>query len=50
MMNITEEQVLAALLEVEDPSQGKNLVALEKVNGLHGKQSHACTQKYSRVY
>ena len=40
MVDITEDQVLAALREVEDPSQGKDLVALDMVSGLHIKQSN----------
>ena len=40
MADITEDQVLAALREVEDPSQGKDLVALDMVSGLHIKQSN----------
>ncbi len=40
MADITEDQVLRALREVEDPSQGKDLVALEMVTGLHVKQSN----------
>ena len=40
MADITEEQVLTALCEVKDPSQGKDLVALDMVSGLHIKQSN----------
>ena len=40
MVDITEEQVLSALREVEDPSQGKDLIMLDMVSGLHIKQSN----------
>ena len=40
MVDITEDQVLAALREVDDPSQGKDLVELDMVSGLHIKQSN----------
>ena len=40
MVDITEDQVLTALRQVEDPSQGKDLVALDMVTGLHVKKSN----------
>ncbi len=40
MTNITEQSVLDALRQVEDPSQGKDIVALGMIVGLVIKQSN----------
>ncbi|MEK9851031.1 MAG: iron-sulfur cluster assembly protein, partial [Candidatus Puniceispirillum sp.] len=40
MTDITEQSVLDALRQVEDPSQGKDIVALGMIAGLVIKQSN----------
>ena len=40
MADITEEDVIAALSEVIDPSQGRSVVDLGMVTAIHIKQSN----------